>query len=87
MKRMDLAAYISLSCQVQAEDIKKHPLRQLKTPSYCPFLCLEKQTVGNCPVCSTAKLSTSLGKEGNIKTGNEFQTELSHPFLETLQLI
>lgn len=39
------------------------------------------------PGCSTDKLSISLGKEGNTDTGNEFQTELAHPFLETLKII
>lgn len=43
--------------------------------------------VRKCPVCSTAKLSVSLGKRGNIESSDEFQTSFAHPFLETLKII
>ena len=54
---------------------------------YCAFLCVEKQMVRKCPICSIAKLSISLWKRGNIETSDEFQKELAHPFLETLKIV
>ena len=54
---------------------------------YCAFLCVEKQMVRKCPICSIAKLSISLWKRGNIETSDEFQKGLAHPFLETLKIV